>query len=717
MMNYYRLRPALNAAQSTPIILKWGFITILILFLAYTTVSSSPDLVQGHEDTLRQHEIIYNLDPGPPSDQLTKAMNAMLHHLPPRREILSTAPEDCDPRFHISAYSKKCTEISTDGVSQSHGNTDARLHKRQTFKADVRRSESVDDDRVRSLVLRSNNAQQMKNDIERLVGLLGPSKCHCDPHKPSCHCPHPNAPSVELIPAGMDGESPTASDFRELEVSSKPTNRESNQKEVKDQWKTYSEIENDKDRDEGHKLEKLSTSPKSTTCSCEPNYPECQCAQHLALHGNEKKDVSQPSDIKGHHTSPDLKEKNPCRREEYDGDHQCNCPICTGALSNWKETSTLSDVRDLADSQKLADYLAVIPPKCSCSPQNTKCPCRDQKPHTVIHESQSDQAATLAPSGVKAGQISGLTKSDPNGETPEHTPEVNNYSKLLLEGLNLTIHDHIHVKPSIPTGSVVTARRNWCSNKWWRGRRYCQDKHNHITQVKSHDHVPVEPEPIPDTTIAKRSRPCHRNACRPAQSNMPELKTVAPPDHLLRHNDTLVDSITHSRCHGKEGMDREICENNNRTGFWVVCTFLILVGICGILLVLLTFLTRLRRKRPSPLLLNSGTEHKSGASTQSTSVSEIQFPRVGRPPPCVMRRIDEDENDEAGSVRRYTTLDGVNDGWTKWILQKQKRSKKVSFCLTIKLSVPLATHQLGMNKLIHYARSANANQVDFPQRQ
>jgi hypothetical protein len=51
----------------------------------------------------------------------------------------------------------------------------------------------------------------------------------------------------------------------------------------------------------------------------------------------------------------------------------------------------------------------------------------------------------------------------------------------------------------------------------------------------------------------------------------------------------------------------------------------------------------------------------------------MQISKVERPATCVMRRIDEDETD---SVRRYTTLDGTNDGWTSWI-QKQKRFRKV----------------------------------------
>jgi hypothetical protein len=94
-------------------------------------------------------------------------------------------------------------------------------------------------------------------------------------------------------------------------------------------------------------------------------------------------------------------------------------------------------------------------------------------------------------------------------------------------------------------------------------------------------------------------------------------------------------------------------------------------------LIVLVLLTRARRQRPSPLLLNTRPEHKSGTSTPAPSVSEIQFPRVGRPA-SAMRRIDEDENDETGSVRRYTTLDGTTDGWTNWIRQKQKRGRMVS---------------------------------------
>jgi hypothetical protein len=48
--------------------------------------------------------------------------------------------------------------------------------------------------------------------------------------------------------------------------------------------------------------------------------------------------------------------------------------------------------------------------------------------------------------------------------------------------------------------------------------------------------------------------------------------------------------------------------------------------------------------------------------------------KVGRPA-SVMRRIDEDENVETSSVRRYTTLDGANDGWTSWIRKQTGRAK------------------------------------------
>jgi hypothetical protein len=145
--------------------------------------------------------------------------------------------------------------------------------------------------------------------------------------------------------------------------------------------------------------------------------------------------------------------------------------------------------------------------------------------------------------------------------------------------------------------------------------------------------------------------------------------------HALRRERTLLEAITEAKCSDRVGSDKDECEQNHRTGFWIVCCVLAVAGTCGLLLGTLVLHLHFRRKRPNPLLTSGyWPAHKRVVSTPVTSVSEIHTSKVGRP--LSMRRIEEDEIDDTGSVRRYTTLDGTNDGWTRWI-HKQKGSAKV----------------------------------------
>jgi hypothetical protein len=547
-------------------------------------------------------------------------------------------------------------------------------------------------------------------DLERLVGLLGPTKYKCSPLDANCHRPHHKKPPVERIPVDMGREDIAAFDFRDLKMFREPTDHEPDEKGPRDQLSVRSDIRDDENEDEEHDLNTLTGSHKQITCGCDPNHTKCRCPQHLALQagyiqGNKKRDASTLSDVKALQVSPNLEGQNPCKRGKYDKLQECQCSVCTGGLSSWKEISTLRDVREPAGSQKFADTVTAVTPKSSCSPKHSKCPCRDQRPHMVIHESQIDPPTTLAnPPGIKVGQTSGLRRSYGNDDfgSSEHINKGNAHFKRSPDEVDLipTVPGYVTIKRSFHTEFFAAARRNMCSNKWWRGRRYCQHKPSHMIHAKSHDYVAVEPESLSENLHTIGDQSCHElwrvnSACPATNSNVPKLETVPVPEHsLLRRNNTFIDSINHSRCRDKDAMDREVCENNNRTGFWVVCSLLVVVGICGILLVLLTLLSRMRRKRPSPRPLDGGLEYKSGATTPSTSVSEVQLPRVGRPSPCVIRRIDEDDNDnvETGSVCHYTTLDGATDGWAKWIFQRQKCGKKVSSCLTIRFSVPLVTH-------------------------
>lgn len=358
-------------------------------------------------------------------------------------------------------------------------------------------------------------------------------------------------------------------------------------------------------------------------------------------------------------------------------------------MNKERDISTLSDIKDPEVSPELAEALELVTPKCTCSSKNTKCPCRDQRPHMTIHESQSGPITSLSnPSGAKAEQIPGLRRpSDGNGETSEHISEGEIHAKRWAASLDPTSSTHITPKRS-PRDSIADTTTQQCSERWWLRRPNCRPRPTEKVQVKSElavsNHDSIE-GPLSSSIVARRRQPCHKkwwrvnNGCRPTQGDTPKLKTVVAPDHpVLRRNISVLDSINNAKCGDKKDKEKVDCEKKNRTGFYVLCSLLTVVGICGLLLIVLVLLTRGRRKRPSPLLLNTRPELKSGMSTPAPSVSEIQYPRVERQAGAV-RRIDEDENDETGSVRRYTTLDGTTDGWTKWIRQKQKRGGMVSF--------------------------------------
>jgi len=296
----------------------------------------------------------------------------------------------------------------------------------------------------------------------------------------------------------------------------------------------------------------------------------------------------------------------------------------------------------------------------------------------------------LNPSRAKTEQIPDLRKlSDGNGdfETSGHIYEGEAYTEGWQASLDPRVSTHISLKKS-PRDSISDTTTQYCSERWWLQRPNCRPRPAEKGQIKSelavNNHYSVD-ESLSSPILGKRGHPCDKkwwprnNGCQPVHGDTPKLKPVLAPDHsVLRRNISVLDSINNAKCGEKKDKDKEDCEEKNRIGFWVLCSLLTVVGICGLLLILLVLLTRARRKRPSPFLMNTRPEHKSGMSTPAPSVSEVQFPRVRNSAACSMRRVDEDENDETGSVRRYTTLDGATDGWTKWIHQKQKRGGMVS---------------------------------------
>lgn len=219
-----------------------------------------------------------------------------------------------------------------------------------------------------------------------------------------------------------------------------------------------------------------------------------------------------------------------------------------------------------------------------------------------------------------------------------------------------------------PSQTIVASPRDTttqiCSERWWLRRPNCRprtttSKAESNREVNKHGKVELHIS----EHIAARDESCRKlwhvdTGCLPAYSAKSEPVAVYPYP-LLSRNDTVLESITEAKCHGKVGRDREICEEKNKTGFWILCSMLAVAGLCTLLIGGLVVHTHLKRKRSRPLLISTEPGHKSRVSTPGTGVSELLISKVTKPATCVMRRLDDDEND---SVHRYTTLDGAGDG-------------------------------------------------------
>ncbi|KAE9376888.1 hypothetical protein N431DRAFT_186797 [Stipitochalara longipes BDJ] len=458
----------------------------------------------------------------------------------------------------------------------------------------------------------------------------------------------------------------------------------------------------------------------STACNCNDSSTGCHCGESLQLkhlQTSRKRDVFASPDAGNRKIARQIWEEH--KRPGDLGYHgPCRCASCTG-MRNWFYkglTGGRDQPRDPTKPHDLIEHHAALSSNCNCSLKDRKCDCDIQQSHTSIHGGGFDSSAGLADTcGLVTGENSDSTNS-------VHITEAKNRLEPLSEILgSKALHD-LHLTPS-PGDLDVTPTRDattqFCSEGSWLRRPNCRPRPVDLLKTRSvtrfrrddskeihtsehmadifrskrqidraivkmphHLETPVQ-EDVEIVTIKasdsilERRQLYHKpwrwhTTCLPKHSVALTAKAI---QHLLRRDSTLLESITEAKCRDKVGEDKEDCEQKHKTGFWIVCSLLAVAGICGLLLGILVLHLHFRRKRPNPLLISSRHVNKGMVSTPKTSVGEIQFPKASRP--FGMRRIEEDEIGETGSVRRYTTLDGTNDGWTRWI-HKQKQGTKMS---------------------------------------
>jgi hypothetical protein len=490
----------------------------------------------------------------------------------------------------------------------------------------------------------------------------------------------------------------------------------SNERDVKDS--THSNLESVYGTGD---LEKSYLDRKSISCDCNQGSQGCSCGEFLPLKqvdANTRRDLSTTSDVDTHTVVTPKCSCSPKNTKCICGDQRPRDMIHKSESDATADLADASDIepRQISNLRKSSEDHGVFDTSDNIADEN------DRQGNTLIQsishkEHLTSPSQTIAtPPRVTTTQIcserwwnrrpncrprnnariskaeSHIPMSDRgNGEfhTSEHIAEktprsqgrtniddlwVPHYSNL---GPFDSTSRHEHISRDLPPNCHRPNEKYIvCDRSWDAPQSFHEPKANPGIPVPGHANIELE---SPSTSVISRDEACHKlwrvnTSCLPKHSAKPE--PVAVHNHpVLRRNETLLESITEANCHGKVGRDRESCEEKHRTGFWIICSLLAVGGICVLFLGLLMLHTHIRRKRrSSPLLINNGSGHKNGVSTPVTSVCEMQISKVERPATCVMRRIDEDETD---SVRRYTTLDGTNDGWTSW-LQKQKRFRKVS---------------------------------------
>jgi len=722
-MHHHRPYSGASGLGATSTVLKWIFVAIFILFLGLHTIPASTDIVQREETTLKQHRTTHHLDAGLTSSPLTKAMKVLLQHLPGRRSEgvsqdnghalilepngMRQGEEYNDSSNHLSHHDDEAFTVSRiDHIDPPNARE---LHDDAPFMAEKERHVAICDlighdntghlcstmecfckstGRCRRESIRNSIAYEgpgsrgkkqraaINNSVEGDVGQneshredhewheIPHRPCQCGQHHEECRCGDHEDHSAERLHATKGIERVGISAIPHIRPSDPSSKLQAYRSNERDATDGYSEKKS---------FEQGSNSPLDRPIIDDLEVPGYDLPQLNHGSGRIRGDFSKPSSSGFSKSSRDRQPVHKRGTPNYHiGSKACDCHehnrCCHCYEVPQPEHLLANQVPDMP-TLPIAGKRTRPGQFWAGHTGNGHCTCESctsfrSLEYNRLHGSR-DWSRDLAKSHNllgKGANSSPTSLADISNILPD---EGGNFadSVHLAEAKNR--RDSRTESPGSRVSEIDTAQKRYPSK--WQFDRASLD----LPQSFDTNSLNIS------SAMLDGRQPCHKlwrvnTGCSPRHIATQVAKAI---QYLLRRDSTLIDSITEAKCSNKVGAEKEECEQKHRTGFWIVCSVLAVAGTCGLLLAILVLHLHFRRKGRSPLLTNKRPVHKSVASSPVTSVSEIQIPKVSRP--FGMRRIEEDEIDETGSVRRYTTLDGATDGWTRWI-HKQKYGAKVS---------------------------------------
>ncbi|KAN0117347.1 hypothetical protein V8E51_003324 [Hyaloscypha variabilis] len=678
----HRPRPGRNDVRATSTYFKWISIAVFILFLGLQTIPSSTNFVQREEITTRKYEMIHHMRAGPTSSPFTKAMKVVLHNLPARR-------------------SESGRQDNTLGLARSPDGKQQKEEYDSSNELNRHDHETTGNSQINDKNLNDATPSKVeKPSREAIRDLIGHDKTGCLSSTMECFCKFTKRCKRDGIRANTAYNSVIGKNERA--VLSKHTEGEVARR------RSSPEVQVDHLAQLAHAKKET----EKTMISTIPHRPWNPSPKLAHYRSNEREVISGLFEKSSYQQESDFKVDRPLDPEIHD----VSSDLCLHALDHYEcRSSTLqghapslggslllsssrssSASRLSSGSRKALSFAGLSSIINSNSLQNHRQSLYKRNTRngdtksTACHRNESSTSCQ----GGEPCQLQYL-RENMEGEvfaSPD-AGEQKTRRQLTVTGRYL-IPDHLS-----KAGSTAAVPRDDRTepHTFEHSAKYSLPPKRDIDRASLH-----KPHHLDNLSIGKSSTAQVVKA--PAQEELETIVTTMPKSilerrllhripwhhrptdnlaqtdkalkHALRRESTLLEAITEAKCSDRLGRDKDECEQNHRTGFWIVCSVLAVAGTCGLLLGTLVLHLHFRRKRPSPLLTSGyWPAHKRVVSTPVTSVSEIHTSKAGRP--LLMRRIEEDEIDETGSVRRYTTLDGTNDGWTRWI-HKQKGGAKIS---------------------------------------